>query len=231
MTSLIVGFGEIGKALHKVLKDYYYVGIHDLNIGFEVDFQCEIMHICFPYSEEFVSEVKRYQELYKPKYTIIHSTVPVGTSRQCGAVFHPVIGQHPNLEKSFFAFKQFFGGKDVHNVIDYFRRVGMNIHIEDNAEPLEIGKLGLTTQYSLNIEYIKDLKKQYDKIKAPFSVYNLMVQVYNGGYEKIGFPEYKLPILNPIQKKQGGHCTIPNCDLWDTPFTSLIKELNNKYET
>ena len=231
MKTLIVGYGEIGKALANVLLPFYTLGIQE-SMFTEVyaKFNPEILHICFGYSDKFVSEVKRYQEKYKPKYTVIHSTVPVGTSRQLNVVFHPIIGQHPNLEKSLLTFKQFFGGKDVHNVIDYFRRVGMNVHIEDDPEPLEIGKLGLTTQYALNVEYVKDLKKQYDKTKSPFSVYNLMVQEYNKGYEKLGFPEYKLPIINPIQKKQGGHCTIPNCDLWKTEFTEFIKNMNNKYE-
>jgi hypothetical protein len=54
----------------------------------------------------------------------------------------------------------------------------------------------------------------------------LFSQNYNEGYEKLGYPEYKMPLLNPIMTKQGGHCTIPNLDLWETEFTKFIKKQN-----
>ncbi len=78
------------------------------------------------------------------------------------------------------------------------------------------------------IEYVKDLKRICDKRGLNFSnVYTLPSQDYNRGYKELGRPEYKMPLLVPILTKQGGHCTRRNCDLWDTPFTKLIKELND----
>jgi hypothetical protein len=222
MKSLIIGNGEIGKSLHKIIGG----DITGITITPE---RYDIIHIAFPYSDEFVGEVKRYQDLYLPKYTVIHSTVPVGTSKKCNAIHSPIIGIHPHLEESIKTFTKFLGGEKSEEVADYFRRFGIKIYICDNSETTELAKLSQTTQYALNIEYIKDLKIQCDKLGLPFSeVYTLFTDNYNNGYNKLGYSEYRFPLLIPIMKKQGGHCTIPNCNLWETDFTEFIKKLNTR---
>lgn len=224
MQTIILGFGEIGTALAKVLKTYNPIIKTKTKENIS---GIEIMHICFPYSNSFVKEVKRYQELYKPKYTVIHSTVPVGTSKLCDAIHSPCLGVHPYLEESFKTFTKFLGGKKASEVADYFRRAGMKVYICDKSETTELAKLSQTTQYALNIEYIKNLKQECDKFKIPFAeVYTLFSENYNKGYIKLGYPEYSLPLLVPIMQKQGGHCTLPNCEIWNTVFTKLIKKLN-----
>lgn len=216
MKSLIIGSGEIGKSLCYVLDG-------DITDKTFTGGEYDIIHICFPYNDEFESEVKRYQELYKPKYTVIHSTVPVGTSRKCDAIHSPVIGVHPYLEESLKTFTKYLGGEQAGEVADYFRRAGIKVYLTDKSETTELAKLSQTTQYALNIEYVKNLKRECDKNNVPFSeVYTLFTDNYNKGYNKLGSPEYKLPLLVPIMTKQGGHCTIPNCKLWDTKFTKFI---------
>lgn len=227
MKSAIIGFGEIGKSLFNVLKEHYEIGWVEPHEKYSVPDAVDILHICFPFSESFVDEVKKYQEKYQPKFTIIHSTTPVGMSRKLGAIFSPVVGLHPHLETSLRTFTKFLGGKQASEVADYFRRAGMKVYLVDKQETLELAKLSQTTFYALMIEYIKDLKRQCDVQELSFAeVYTVPSQEYNQGYEKLGYPEYKMPLLIPILKKQGGHCTVQNCSLWDTTFTKLIKELN-----
>lgn len=234
MKTLIIGRGQIGTALGEVLKDY-----NPIFLDFQLDLHVyageyisknpiEIMHVCFEYSDKFVQSVKNYQKVFKPKQTVIHSTVPVGTSRKCGAIHSPCTGIHPHLESGIRTFTKFLGGEGASEVADYFRRAGLKIYLCDKAETTEIMKLSQTTLYALMIEYVKDFKKQCDKYDVPFSeAYTLASQNYNEGYEKLGYPEFKLPLLVPIQKKQGGHCTIPNCSLWETDFTKFIKQKNS----
>jgi prephenate dehydrogenase len=244
MKTLIIGNGEIGKALKNVLLNNYKIHILDKNGNI---FECfkyneekeykiinnrekyDIIHICFPYSEKFIFEVKKYQKRFDPKYTIIHSTVPIGTSRKCNAIHSPVIGKHPHLEESLITFTKYISGKKANEVADYFRRVGMKVYLMDKQEATELGKISQTTQYALNIEYIKNLKKECDKYNLSFSdVYTLFSQNYNEGYKKLGYEEYKIPLLVPIMNKQGGHCTISNCKIWNNVFTKFI--LKNNYE-
>lgn len=185
------------------------------------------MHICFPYSDKFVDSVKEYQNKFKPKYTVIHSTVPVGTSKKLNATHSPCVGIHPNLTVSMKTFTKFIGGPDASKVANYFRRTGMKVYLTDKAETTEFCKIQSTTFYSLYIEFFKDMKTQCDKLNIPFELWTLWINNYNNGYKILGCPEYTRPNLVPIMTKQGGHCTISNLDFINTPFTKFLKEVTN----
>src|SRR3990167_5494292 len=222
MKTLIIGKGEVGQALSNILQQYYEVwNINAQNgspagvgmngyIAKRPDF--EILHIAFPYSKEFVSEVKRYQELYNPTYTIIHSTVPVGVSRQCGAVHSPIIGIHPNLESGIKTFPKYLGGEQASEIADYFRRAGLKVYLFDKSETTELMKILDTTFYGVCIEYTKDVKRQCEKYGVPFEAWNIWTRNYNEGYIKLNHPEFTRPNLVPIMTKIKGHCVLPNTD-------------------
>jgi hypothetical protein len=219
--SLIIGNGEIGKSLHKVIggdiKDKEYI------IG-----QYDIIHICFPYDSSFISEVEIYQNQYSPKYTVIHSTVPIGTSRKLKAIHSPVTGVHPYLEESLKTFTKFLGGEKAGEVADYFRKLGIKVYITDKSETTEMMKIMCTTHYGMEIEFVKEIKLLCDKYSLPFEMWSLWVQNYNVGYEKLGLPEYKKPNLIPNMQKIGGHCVTNNCTLLTNKFTEFIN--SDKYK-
>lgn len=219
MKTQIIGMGEVGSALEKVLSPYYPISPS----------QPEILHICFPYSDDFISEVKRYQVGYQhPRITVIHSTVPVGTSRKLKACHSPIIGIHPYLEKSIKTFTKFVSGEGADEVADYFRRVGLKVQICRESETTELAKLTSTLYYGLCIEYAKEVEKLCESHKVPFSeVYTLWNKTYNEGYKKLGYEEVIRPVLQPIQRRIGGHCVIPNLDLLKSKFVDFLKSLNS----
>src|SRR3989344_5362217 len=90
----IIGYGEIGKAISKFYKKPL---IKDLNRDDGLK-SVEILHICIPWSDNFVEIVKKEIREIKPKLTIIHSTVSVGATKKIGGrtVHSPVRGVHPN---------------------------------------------------------------------------------------------------------------------------------------
>ncbi len=223
MRSLIVGLGEVGNALKEVfLKadpyEFYdkWAGV-DLDGGFgDLDKPFDILHICMPYldGESFFEFVKEYQKKYTPKYTIIHSTVPLGTSRQLGAVHSPIRGIHPNLESGIKTFPKFLGGEQSSEVADYFRSAGIKVILFDASETTEALKLFDTEYYKVCIEFAQRVKKFCDKNGLNFSeVYTIPNQTYNEGYTKLGMPEVVRPVLQPIMKEIGGHCLVPNSKL------------------
>jgi len=223
-TTLIIGAGQIGSSLLRVLRPYYDVHIKDkekLNVS-----NVQIMHICFPYFNGFIKAVTDYQKEYNPDYTIIHSTVPIGTSRLCNAIHSPVRGIHPNLEKGIKTFVKFLGGKQANEVADYFRRAGIKVYITDKQETTELMKIWSTTWYAEDIEKTKQIKKDCNKHRIPFEMWTLWTNTYNVGYNKLGYPEYNRPNLIPIMKKQGGHCTLSNAEFLENDFTKIIKKLN-----
>lgn len=215
--------GQIGTALYEVLKDYY--DVYQADIDLEPDVEVDYMHICFPYSEDFVDEVRRYQKIYEPQYTIIHSTVPPGTSRKCNALHSPVRGIHPNLKEGLLTFKKFIGGQEASKVADYFRRAGMRVYLTDRPENTELIKIDSTNWYGVCIEKTKDTKRLCDKHDVPFELFSLWTDDYNEGYEKLGHPEYRRPNLVPIMKEIGGHCVLGNLDYLKSKFTKLVKKL------
>lgn len=206
--TLIIGAGEIGTSLRNIFASHYETIIIDKNNDF--DWDPEIIHIAFPYSKNFVKYVKSYQKKYKPKFTVIHSTVPVGTSRKCNAVHSPVVGLHPFMEESIKTFTKYLGGEHSSLVAQYFRRANIKIYITDKSETTELMKILSTSFYGVLIEWTKEVKRLCNENNVPFEMWTIWTNNYNSGYTKLGHPEYVRPNLVPIMTGQGGHCTQSN---------------------
>lgn len=206
MNNLVIGKGEVGTAVQKIFSADW---IDQLRIVTHSTY--DILHICIPYSDKFIEIVKNYQEEFKPKFTVIHSSVPVGTSRKCNALHSPIRGLHPNLYEGIMTFPKFIGGSEASMVADTFRRAGMKVILCDKQETTELGKLLDTEYYRECVQFTLKAKKLSDKCDVPFhEAYTLFNQTYNEGYTKLGHSEYIRPILQPIMKEIGGHCLLPN---------------------
>ena len=216
MRTLIIGYGEVGKALDAVLDEVYEVLALDRTDEDYTHFEPEILHITFPYSDKFVDYVKEYQEKFKPKYTVIHSTTPVGISRKCGAIHSPIRGKHPFLAEGIKTFVKYFGGDQVSEVADYFRLAGIRVCLYDKSETTEAMKLFDTEYYKVCIEFCQRVKRYCDEHNLNFhEIYTLPNESYNSGYTALGNPEFVRPILQPIMKEIGGHCVLENSKLID----------------
>ena len=225
--SLIIGAGEVGKSLAAVLGDYYPLVLVDRK-PVKITEPVDVMHVCIGYSDSFVADVIAYQERYRPKYTVIHSTVPVGVSRQCDAVHSPIIGIHPYLEEGIRTFTKLLGGEKASEVAQYFKRAGLKVYLFDKPETTELYKILDTTYYGLCIEYTKEIKRLADQHGVPFEGWTIYNDNYNKGYQKLGYPEYTRPNLVPIMTKIGGHCVVQNTHHIDNEFTRMIQRLNEK---
>lgn len=225
--SLIIGKGQIGTSLYNILKQKCAVEIRDINA--EKDYEnVYVMHICFPYSKKFISEVKKYQKLYNPKYTIIHSTVKMGTSDKCGAYYSPVRGIHPYLEQSLQTFVKYLA-PNCEYLVEYFKNVGITIEQHHSTKTLEAMKLYCTTMYGLNIIAEKEIYNFCKKHGLDFdAVYTKSNETYNEGYRNLGFPQYSRYNLKHQSGKIGGHCVVPNCTLLKTDITKFILRQNKK---
>lgn len=232
MRTLIIGAGEVGMALWHTLSPFYPIDIIDKYKKKDTTISSfDIIHICFPYFykdpfDNFIEEVKAYKKRYAAKYVVIHSTVPVGASRQAQALHSPVIGIHPHLQNSLKVFMKYIGGEQGGEVADYFRKAGMKVYLFDAQETTETMKILDTTFYGLCVEYTKDVKRICKELNIPFEAWTLWTDNYNSGYAELGHTEFIRPNLTPIMKKIGGHCILPNCDFLETKFTKFLKELN-----
>ena len=225
MKHLIIGKGEVGMSLYNILSIYYSTLVIDEKWKTKLK-DVDIIHICFPYDEKFIGEVTKYRLKFNPKYVIIHSTVSVGTSRILKAIHSPIIGIHPFLKESILTFTKFLSGEGASEVADIFRRVGMKVYLFKDQETTELMKLIDTTFYGICVEYTKEIKKLCEENGVPFEAWTIYNQNYNDGYEKLGLKLYVRPNLVPIMKTIGGHCVLPNCELFNSKFSKFLKDLN-----
>ena len=227
MTDIIIGGGEIGKSIRELFNDYpnFMYDISDGPVPTSYPNECRLLHVCFPFSKDFIKQVKKYQKRFNPGYTVIHSTVPIGTTRKLRAVHSPVVGVHPHLAQSLKTFTKFFGGYDASEVADMFKRQGCSVYVTDNPESTELMKILCTTNYGLNIEFTKEANRLCKQNDVPFELFTIWNNNYNNGYEKLGYPQYKRYNLVPLMKKIGGHCVIPNYSLLKSKFTEFLKSI------
>lgn len=232
MRNLVIGNGEIGKAIAEVLGDRHEVGVID--IGQEAEGTWDFIHVCFPWSDGFVKEAWRYRELYGHKTTVvvIHSTVPVGTSEQCAAIHSPVRGRHPDLAISVKRFVKFFGGADALSAAKQFEQCGVRCSVAKSSRTTEALKIWDTFIYGWNILLEKAIFKWCEENRIDFDVaYRQACQTYNEGYESVGVDWARKYVLAHQDGPIGGHCVVPNLELLDEKivvpmFRKLLRKLN-----
>lgn len=220
----------MGRSLFNILKNNYQTLLRDKNGDLMVRF--DVVHISYPFSKQFIANTRGYIKKYRPKLIIIHSTVPVGTSRKISplVVHSPIRGIHPRLEFGIKTFVKYFGGARAKQAAKIFSSIGIKTQCFPKQETTELLKILDTTYYGWNIVFCKEAKRICDKLKLNFEeVYNLANQSYNDGYKKLGKSNVIRPVLKPMPGKIGGHCVVPNCDLLDDWLTKVIKERDKKY--
>lgn len=207
VSQLVIGCGEVGSAVAELLGSDRC----DLDRPAPSD-RYDVVHVCFPHSEGFVEYVASYQEQYQPDLTVIHSTVPLGTSRKCGAVHSPVRGKHPHLLESLRTFTKYFGGERANEAAALFSQC--DCYCVPDQETTEALKLWDTTIYGVNIaleKFIYDWCKQtgvdYDV------VYRHAGETYNAAYAAMGFPQFSKYVLKHMDGPCGGHCVSSNAKL------------------
>lgn len=226
---LVIGMGEVGSAVASVLRDEFIVYTKDLN--YQDDFQSvDVVHICFPWSEKFITSVKNQIEEFNPELTIIHSTVPVGTSTELGVCHSPIRGKHPYLAESIKTFVKFFGGTNAQEAANVFIRCGVTTYVTNDAETTEAGKLWELLMYGLAVAQQKEMYKWCEESGAdPDVAYRIFTETYNHGYNILGDAHVRRPVIKPMDGQIGGHCVIQNSALVYHRFAELLIELNENW--
>ena len=234
MKSLVIGGGEVGKSLYEVLSKRHECYIRDLD-DFQMD-GIEVLNICYPGRlENFIEITKKYIKQYKPKLTIIHSTVKPGTTRQCGewVVHSPIHGKHPNLTQGIMTFVKYVGSHNIYAsymAFKYLMDAGIRAEVVSSPEASEISKILCTSYYGWNILFMKEVERICRQHNVPFTeIYARWNSYYNDGYDKLGMRQFQRPNLEPLPGRIGGHCVVENCDLLDSFITNTIKSRNKIY--
>lgn len=229
MRSLIIGLGEIGKAVQEVIGNYDEVSTYDINLPEEsISSDIDILHICFPYSEEFVQFVKEYVALFKPWHIVVWATVPIGTTKQIkGAIHSPVEGRHPELARSIKDMSRWIGANNKTEgefFSGYFIRMYIHTRVVESSDFTEALKLLSTTEYGVNIEFARYKKQVAAGIGMDFDLTKEWNRDYNKLYHNLGMDWAQKYVLDAPVGTKGGHCVTPNAKLLYEQFPDeLVK--------
>ena len=216
MASLIVGMGQVGNGLFKVLLGKVKVIARDTTTTGIVG-EVDVMHICIPYSDKFEKAVKDYIKLYNPGITIVYSTVPIGTCEKLGVIHSPIEGRHPELAKSILSAPRWLGSsdRDKLKVAKNFWEKLVPVREMPSADFTEWLKLRSTAKYGVNIAWADYEAEVSKKIGLDFSAVKQFDMDYNLLYDNLEMKQFKRYILDAPNGVIGGHCVVPNAKMLD----------------
>lgn len=226
MRAILVGCGEIGRAVYEVFSEVHAIDIYDRTFKEMPEGKYEVLLVAIPFSEDFVEIVNEYRLEYAVRTTIIFSTVAIGTTSQIlGAVHSPVEGKHPRLSDSIRLMPRWVGGYNK-TAERFFRDAGFKPIFCEKQEYTEFLKLRSTARYGINIEFSRYEKAVCDDLGMDYEHIREFDQDYNELYRDLGMPQFQRYILYPPEGNIKGHCVVPNAKLLDAQYPSdFLKEI------
>lgn len=225
---LVIGLGEIGGPLLGILREAHDAAGRDLEDRLFEGVQ--VLHLCFPYTSDFVSSASRYVSLYEPGLVVVNSTVVPGTTREIQqktgveAVYSPVRGKHARMTDELRRYRKFVAGTSAPAVAlaeEHFAAAGITTQRMSSPEALELAKLLETTYFGVLVAWAQEMDRFAETVDAD---YWEAVDFF----EEIGF----LPRVGFQPGYIGGHCVMPNLELLEqvrpSPFIDVMRESNNR---
>jgi UDP-2-acetamido-3-amino-2,3-dideoxy-glucuronate N-acetyltransferase len=155
--------------------------------------------------------------------TIIHSTVPIGTTIQIpNAVHSPILGRHDNMEKSLVSFTKWIGGEKANEARDYLEGAGIPCRCVATSDETEALKLLCLAKYGMSIafaQYCDDIAKHLG-----FNYQDILDWDIN--YNAEVSPDKQRPLIFNPDGDIGGHCVCMGTKLLDSQFPNpILKEI------
>jgi UDP-N-acetyl-D-mannosaminuronate dehydrogenase len=226
---VVVGLGEVGKPLLQLISEHHEVVGVDIRPPLEPIVNVDILHVCYPFEiKDFVGETARYIDLFKPRLTIINSTVAIGTTRLVAertgaAIAHsPVRGKHARMLEELKTYTKFVGAMDpisAQHAAEHFHSLGLKTRVLSAPEATEVAKLTETTYFGLMIAWAQEVERYCDRTHQAY-------EEVAAFYEEIKF----FPSVKYFPGVIGGHCVMPNIEILrkfdDSPILKAITASN-----
>jgi UDP-N-acetyl-D-mannosaminuronate dehydrogenase len=224
---VVVGMGEVGHPLFQILSRTYPCKPVDI-APFDLRGRCSVLHICYPFQiPDFFGTTSGYVGKYQPELTIIHSTVPPGTTRKVQAlvqsplVYSPVRGKHSKMESDMLHYRKFVGGFTPEAVLKaerHFSAAGFSTATFPSPEIGEISKLLETTWLGVLIGWAQEAERIAARHGATYEDINAFIKEIDFLPSHV-FPGYI-----------GGHCVMSNIEMLQSqhhsPFLKAVVESN-----
>ena len=227
MVDVVAGLGVVGKALTRLLNDG---GVETFGVdgteGLASISGCDVLHVCFPYSERFVGDVVAWYHAVYPKEVVVHSTVKVGTTERLQkllsvpVVFSPVRGVESRMLEDLRRYTKCWATYDA--MAHFFfeeemNKCGVKIGYWEDPRALELAKLLMdTTYYGWLIcfaQHVKCLAEEYGVDEGQLWRFAEEIHELLGNRPEM-FSGAGI----------GGHCVLPNLELLDDNLLRIIKD-------
>lgn len=209
---IVVGLGEVGKPLFELTSRHHRTMGVDIQTRLGEVEPVEILHVCYPFQiRDFVGETVRYIELFKPKVTIVNSTVAVGTTRLIAeragtaVVNSPVRGKHARMFDELCKYTKFVGAIEPaagRHAAEHFESMGLKTRVLSSPEATELAKLTETTYFGLMIAWAQEVERYCDQAEVDY-------EEVISFYDEIKF----FPTVKYFPGIIGGHCVMPNIEI------------------
>jgi len=243
MRDIVAGLGQIGKPILQLISKATFAVGYDINpksfdkskLAKSEKLETRFLHVCVPYTDNFIKNVGSLYEKFKPKSLVIHSTVSPYTTKNLQeklpipVIYSATRGVHTRMLYDLRRYAKFYaiepGTPNANWAAQEFsklmRKCGVKTKRMSSPITLELAKIVCDTSYlgwlinyaqisnMIAIQHVVD----YDEMWS----FSDEIHRFLGNRPKM-FPGFI-----------GGHCVIPNLDLIHNQTLDLIQHMNNNY--
>jgi len=224
MKTLLIGYGEVGRAHFEVLKDVHDIYYKDKGPeifnahGGEVDIEGVDLFLvatqCDPMDMgAFHRMVRDYAGQYSPLRIDVLSTVPPMTCEKIKEILphvqitrSTIRGMHPNLAKFLIDIPKHVGGDDADVMGRYYEAAGITCVVHAKARAVELFHPLNNFIYGVNVMAADECARYCREYGIDYIEFLEYRKTNNEGFLKAGYPSKVSPILYPSGGKIGGHC-------------------------
>jgi UDP-N-acetyl-D-mannosaminuronate dehydrogenase len=247
-TVLVIGLGEVGRALFELLKENQAFAVYGLDVDQarmreagqsqkNIPTRVDVVHTSIPCTDQkkFLDIIAGYVKQFNPRLVVINSTVPPGTTMAlrkrctCLVAHSPIRGVHKDLEHMKWEIRRwakYVGGASPEAsdaAQKHFEKMGLKTKVLRSCTETELAKLFETTYRAWMIACFQEMHRISKHFKADFDdIVDFIEDTHKVRSDR--------PIMFP--GVIGGHCVIPNTELLlescDSKFLRLILESNEK---
>ena len=241
---IVVGLGEIGKPILKLLSKKNIVVGFDLNhnlmdkIKFEKykNLKTSFLHIAIPGTDNLIDNVLKLYKKFRPECIIIHSTIKPGTTEKLQkkipipVIYSATRGVHKRMIYDLKRYIKFFvisanaprSKWASSRYVKVMKDCGIKTKKMSSPETLELAKIICDTSY---LGWLVNYAQLSNMIAIEYGVdYDEMWDFSHEIHKFLGNRPKMFPGII------GGHCVIPNLDLIHNRSLNIIKEMNDIYE-
>ena len=240
---VVVGLGEIGKPILKLLSKKNIVVGFDLNrdlmdkIKFEKykNLETSFLHIAIPVTDKLITNILKLYKKFLPECIIIHSTIKPGTTEKLQkkipipVIYSATRGVHNRMIYDLKRYTKFFvistnaprSKWALSRYVKVMKDCGIKTKKMSNPETLELAKIICDTSY---LGWLVNYAQLSNMIAIQYGInYDEMWSFSDEIHRNLG----NRPKMYPGYI--GGHCVIPNLELINNQTLDMIKKMNTSY--